>query len=147
MPVNPYHLSVPETFCPPETRSWRLWKVKRGLIKCRRLCVFHVLRHDGDLTVGIPWLLWAGKFVQFLSIGNLNVFLERICLFSFALKSSSAYTLGLSELLSKLKSISSTKGLSEASFLFSVSSLPPLTRAFSFLGLFFFGSHSSPVTG
>ena len=85
--------------------------------------------------------------MQLLSIRGTNDFLELIGLFTFALKSSSAYTLGLSELLSKLKSISSTKGLSEASFLFSVSSLPPLTRAFSFLGLFFFGSHSSPVTG
>ena len=147
MPVNLYHLSVPETFRLSETRPWRLWKVKRGLIKCGRLCVFHVLRHDEDLTVGIPWPLWAGKFVQLLSIGNLNVFWERICLFSFALKSSSAYTLGSSELSSKLKSISSTKSLSEASFHFFVSSLPSLTRAFSFLGLFFFGSLSSPVAG
>ena len=74
MPVNPYHLSVSETFRLPETRSWRLWKVKRGLIKCGRLCVPHVLRHDGDLTVGIPWPLWAGKFVQLLSIGSINDF-------------------------------------------------------------------------
>ena len=74
MPVNPYHLSVPETFRLPETRPWRLWKVKRGLIKCGWLCVSHVLRHDGDLTVGIPWPLWVGKFVQLLSIGNINVF-------------------------------------------------------------------------
>ena len=74
MPVNPYHLSVPETFCLPETRSWRLWKVKRGLIKCGRLCVSHVLRHDGDLTVGIPWPLWAGKFVQLLLMGGINDF-------------------------------------------------------------------------
>ena len=74
MLVNPYHLSVPETFRLPETHSWRLWKVKLGIIKCGRLCVSHVLRHDGDLTVGIPWPLWVGKFVQLLSIGNLNVF-------------------------------------------------------------------------
>ena len=32
MPVNPYHLSVPETFRLPETRPWRLWKVKRGYV-------------------------------------------------------------------------------------------------------------------
>ena len=74
------------------------------------------------------------------------IFLERICLFSFALKSSSAYTLGSSEFSSKLKSISSTKSLPEASFLFYISSLPSLTRAFSFLGLFFPGSFPSPVT-
>ena len=71
MPANPYHLSIPETFRLPETRSRRLWKVKRGLIKYGRLCVFHVLRHDGDLTVGIPWPLWVGKFVQLLSIGSM----------------------------------------------------------------------------
>ena len=80
-----------------------------------------------------------------VTLESINDFLERIRLFSFAFKSSSAYTLGSSELSSKLKSISSTKSLSEASFLFYVSSLPPLTRAFSFLGLFFSGSLSSPV--
>ena len=84
-----------------------------------------------------------------VTLESIKDFLERICLFSFALKSSSAYILGSSELSPKLKSISSTKSLSEAesSFFFYVSSLPPLTRAFSFLGLFFFGSLSSPVAG
>ena len=146
MPVNPYYLSVPETFRLLETRSWSPWNVKRGLIKYRRLCVSHVLWHDEDQTVVIPWSLWAGKFVQF-TLGSINDFLERIRLFNFALKSSSVYTLGSSELSSKLKSISSTKSLSKASFLFYVSSLPPLTRTFSFLGLFFSGSLPSPVAG
>ena len=67
-----------------------------------------------------------------VTLESIKDFLERICLFSFALKSSSAYILGSSELSPKLKSISSTKSLSEASFLFYVSSLPPLTRAFLF---------------
>ena len=64
MLVNPYHLSVPKTFRLPETRSWSPWKVKRGLIKYGRLCVSHVLQHDEDQTVVIPWSLWAEKFVQ-----------------------------------------------------------------------------------
>ena len=92
MPVNPCHLSVLENFHLPETRSWSPWKVKRGLIKYRWLCVPHVLRHDEDQTVVIPWSLWAGKFVQF-TLESINDFLEWIRLFSFALKSSSAYTL------------------------------------------------------
>ena len=74
MPVNPYHLSVPENFHLPETRSWSPWKVKRGLIKCGRLYVSHVLRRDEDLTVGISLPLWAGKFVQLLSMGGINDF-------------------------------------------------------------------------
>ena len=88
-----------------------------------------------------------GGIIRAVTLESIRDFLERICLFSFALKSSSAYILGSSELLPKLKSISSTKSLSEASFFFYVSSLPPLTHAFSFLGLFFFGSLSSPVAG
>ena len=144
MPVNPCHLSVLETFRLLETRSRSPWNVKRGLIKYRRLCVSHVLWHDEDQTVVIPWSLWAGKFVQF-TLESIRDFLERIRLFSFALKSSSAYILGSSEFPSKFKSILSTKNLSEAIFLFHVRSLPPLTRAFSFLGLFLFGSLSSLV--
>ena len=85
-------------------------------------------------------LVFMGGKICAVTLESINDFLEQIRLFSFALKSSSAYTLGSSELSSKLKSISSTKSLSEASFLFYVSSLPPLTRAFSFLGLFFSGS-------
>ena len=82
-----------------------------------------------------------------VTLESIKDFLERICLFNFALKSSSASILGSSELSPKLKSISSTKSQSEASSLFYVSSLPSLTRTFSFLGLFFSGSLSSPVTG
>ena len=74
MPVNPYHLSVPETFRLPETRSWGLWKVKRVFIKCGRLCASHVQRRDGDLTMEIYLPLWAGKFLQLLSMGGINDF-------------------------------------------------------------------------
>ena len=79
MPVNPYHLLVPETFRLPETRSWRLWKVKRGLIKCGRLCVPHVQWCDDDRTVETPFVfmggkIWAGKSGQLLSIGGINDF-------------------------------------------------------------------------
>ena len=146
MPVHLYHLSVPETLICPRYVPRAPGKAKRGLIKYGRLCVPHVPRYDEDRTVVIPWSLWAGKFVQF-TLESIRDFLERIRLFSFALKSSSAYFLGSSEFSSKFKSISSIKSLSEAPFLFYVSSLPPLTRAFSFLDLFFFGSLSSPVTG
>ena len=146
MSVKTCHLSVPEIFYLPEMRSQRPWKAKPGLIKYGQLCVSHVQRHDEDQMVVIPWSLWAGKFVQF-TLESIRDFSERICLFSFVLKSSSAYILGSSELSFKLKSISSTKSLSEAPFLFYVSSLPPLTRAFSFLGLFFSGSLPSPVAG
>ena len=72
MLVNPYHLSVPETFRLLEARSWSLWKVKRVLIKCGWLCVSHVQRCDGDLTVGISLPLWAGKFVQLILMGGIN---------------------------------------------------------------------------
>ena len=82
-----------------------------------------------------------------VTLESIKDFLGWIRLFSFALKSSSVYILGSSELSPKFKYISSTKSLSEASFFSYVSSLPPLTRAFSFLGLFLFGSLSSPVTG
>ena len=74
MLVNPYHLSVPETFRLLEARSWSLWKVKRVLIKCERLCSSHVQRRDGDLTVGISLPLWAGKFVQLFSMEGINDF-------------------------------------------------------------------------
>ena len=71
--VNPCHLSVPETLRLPETRSWSLWKVKRVFIKCGRLCASYVQRRDGDLTVKISLPLWAGKFVQLLSIDRKSV--------------------------------------------------------------------------
>ena len=146
MPVHPYHLSVPEIFICPRYVPRAPGKAKRGLIKYGRLCVSHVSRYDKDRTVVIPWSLWAGKFVQF-TLESIRDFLERICPFSFALKSSSAYILSSSEFSSKFKSISCTKSLSEAPFLFYVSSLPPLTRTFSFLGLFFVDSLSSPLAG
>ena len=88
-----------------------------------------------------------GGKISAVALESIRDFLEWICLFSFALKSSRAYILGSSEFPSKFKSIFSTKSLSEAFFIFYVSSLPPLTRAFSFLGLFFFDSLSSPVAG
>ena len=81
------------------------------------------------------------------TLESIRDFLERIRSFSFALKNSSAYILGSSEFSFKSKSIFNTKSLSEVPFLFYVSSLLPLTRAFSFLGLFFVDSVSSPVTG
>ena len=92
-------------------------------------------------------MVFMGGKICAVTLENINDFLEQIRLFSFALKSSSVYTLGSFELSSKLKSISSTKSLSEVPFLFYVSSLPPLTRAFSFLGLFFSGSLPSPAAG
>ena len=92
-------------------------------------------------------MVFMGGKIRAVTLESIRDFLERICLFSFSLKSSNAYILGSSELSFKLKSISSIKSLSEAPFLFYVSSLPPLTRVFSFLGLFFFGSLSSPVAG
>ena len=92
-------------------------------------------------------MVFMGGKMCAVTLESIKDFLERIRLFSFALKSSNAYILGSSELSPKLKSISSTKGLSEASFFSYVSSLHPLTRTFSFLGLFLFGSLSFPVAG
>ena len=46
--------------------------MKGVFIKCGRLCAPHVQRRDGDLTVEISLPLWAGKFVQLLSMGGIN---------------------------------------------------------------------------
>ena len=138
---------LPRHFHLPETCSGNRWKAKHVFIKCEQLCVPHVQRCDDDQTVETLLSLWAGKFGQLLSIGGINDFHNRFISSLLHLKSSSAHFLGLSPLSSKSESISSTKNLSEVSFLFSVSSLSSLTRAFSFcLGLFFFGSYRSPTT-
>ena len=113
------------------------WYVKRVFIKCGRLCAPHVQRCDDNLTVEISLPLWAGKPAQLLLMGSINDFLELICLFTFVLKSSGAYTLGSVKLPSKLKSLSSTKSPFEEIFLLSVSFLPSLTHDFSFLSLLF----------
>ena len=130
--------SARDTFLAP-------WYVKCIFIKCGGLCALHFQWCDGNLTVEISLPLWAGKSAQLLLIGSINDSLELIYLFTFALKSSGAHTLGSVKLPSKLKSLFSIKSPSEELFLLSVSFLLSLTRVFSLLGLSFYCSSLSPV--
>lgn len=123
---------LPRYFHLLETRLGSRWEAKHVFIKCGWLCVPHVQRCDDDRMVETLLVLWAEKFGQLLSIGGINDFQNRFISSLLHLKSSSAHFLGLSPLSSKSESISSTKNLSKASFLFLVSSLSSLTSAFFF---------------
>ena len=110
--------------------------IERVFIKFWRLYAPHVGRCDGNLMVGISPVFTGVKNRAVALIGGYKYPFELIWRFTFASKSSCAYTLNLVKCLVKLTPSFNIKSLPEEFFLTFVSFIFSLTYTFSFLSLF-----------
>ena len=105
-------------------------------IKFWQLCAPHVGRRDGNPTVGISPVFTGTKNHAVTLIRGYKYPFELNCHFTFASKSSCAYSLNLVKCPVELTPSFNIKSLLEEFFLTSVSFIFSLTYTFSFLSLF-----------